>query len=58
MRRSAWRCSVPPRAAGVTAQLEVHEAMSRAEYAYVFDSAESKIVFDEIAMFFDHHLER
>lgn len=49
---------MPPRAAGVTAQLEVHEAMSRAEYAYVFDSAESKIVFDEIAMFFDHHLER
>ena len=46
------------RAAGVTAQLEVHEAMSHAEYAYVFDSAESKIVFDEIAMFFDHHLER
>ncbi|WP_309605304.1 alpha/beta hydrolase [Phenylobacterium sp.] len=44
------------RAAGVTAQLEVHEAMSHAEYIYAFDSPESAVAFGDIARFFDEHL--
>lgn len=44
------------RAAGVEAQLEVHEAMSHAEYIYAFDSPESAVVFGDIAAFFDRHL--
>ncbi|WP_293898673.1 alpha/beta hydrolase [Phenylobacterium sp.] len=44
------------RAAGVTARLEVHEAMSHAEYIYAFDSPESAVVFRDIAAFFDEHL--
>ena len=44
------------RAAGVESQLEVHEAMSHAEYIYAFDSPESAVVFTDIARFFDKHL--
>lgn len=44
------------RAAGVVSQLEVHEAMSHAEYIYAFDSPESAVVFGDIAAFFDTHL--
>jgi epsilon-lactone hydrolase len=44
------------RAAGVESQLEVHEAMSHAEYIYAFDSPESAVVFGDIARFFDRHL--
>lgn len=43
-------------AAGVEARLEVHEAMSHAEYIYAFDSPESALVFTDIARFFDRHL--
>ena len=44
------------RAAGVEARLEVHEAMSHAEYIYAFDSPESAVAFTDIAAFFDQHL--
>ncbi|MDB5482925.1 MAG: esterase [Caulobacteraceae bacterium] len=44
------------RAAGVEARLEVHEAMSHAEYIYAFDSPESAVAFSDIAAFFDRHL--
>jgi acetyl esterase/lipase len=44
------------RAAGVASQLEVHEAMSHAEYIYAYDSPESATVFGDIAAFFDAHL--
>jgi monoterpene epsilon-lactone hydrolase len=44
------------RAAGVEARLEVHEAMSHAEYIYAFDSPESATAFTDIAAFFDRHL--
>jgi acetyl esterase/lipase len=44
------------RAAGAIAQLEVHEAMSHAEYIYAFDSPESAVAFSDIARFFDAHL--
>jgi len=46
------------RAAGVEARLEVHEAMSHAEYIYAFDSPESATTFGDIAAFFDKHLAR
>jgi acetyl esterase/lipase len=45
------------RAAGVAARLEVHEAMSHAEYIYAFDSPESAVAFNDIVAFFDAHLE-
>ena len=45
------------RAAGVTARLEVHEAMSHAEYIYCFDAPESAVAFQDIAAFFDAHLQ-
>ena len=45
------------RAAGVTARLEVHEAMSHAEYIYAYDSPESAVAFGDIAAFFDEHLD-
>jgi epsilon-lactone hydrolase len=44
------------RAAGAVSQLEVHEAMSHAEYIYAFDSPESAVAFGDIAAFFDTHL--
>jgi acetyl esterase/lipase len=44
------------RAAGVEARLELHEAMSHAQYSIAFDSPESAIVFGDIAAFFDSHL--
>jgi acetyl esterase/lipase len=44
------------RNAGVTARLEVHEAMSHAEFIYAFDSPESAVAFRDIANFFDEHL--
>lgn len=44
------------RAAGVTARLEVHEAMSHAEYIYAFDAPESAVAFRDVAAFFDEHL--
>ncbi len=44
------------RAAGVEARLEVHEAMSHAEYNYCFDSPESATVFGDIARFFEQYL--
>lgn len=44
------------RSARVEARLEVHEAMSHAEYIYAFDSPESATVFTDIAEFFDTHL--
>ncbi|HLZ85276.1 MAG TPA: alpha/beta hydrolase, partial [Caulobacteraceae bacterium] len=44
------------RDAGVKARLEVHEAMSHAEYIYAFDSPESATAFRDIAAFFDRHL--
>ena len=46
------------RAAGVEARLEVHEALSHAEYSACFDSPESAVVFGDIAAFFDAHLTR
>ena len=46
------------RAAGVGARLEVHEAMSHAEYSAAFESPESAVVFSDIAAFFDAHLAR
>ena len=46
------------RAAGVDARLEVHEAMSHAEFNSAFASPESAVVFTEIAKFFDQHLAR
>jgi len=45
------------RAAGVESQLEVHEAMSHAEYIYAFTSPESATAFNDIAAFFDRHLQ-
>jgi acetyl esterase/lipase len=44
------------RAAGVESRLEVHEAMSHADYCYAVDSPESAAVFGDIAAFFDRHL--
>jgi acetyl esterase/lipase len=44
------------RAAGVEARLELHEAMSHAEYIYAFDSPESATAFGDIAAWFDRHL--
>jgi monoterpene epsilon-lactone hydrolase len=44
------------RAAGVEARLEVHEAMSHAEYIYAFDSPESAVAFGDVAAFFRAHL--
>lgn len=46
------------RAAGVEARLELHEALSHAEYNSVFDSPESAQVFRDIAAFFDAHMAR
>jgi monoterpene epsilon-lactone hydrolase len=45
------------RAAGVDARLEVHEAMSHAEYIFAFDAPESAVAFGDLATFFDTHLE-
>jgi acetyl esterase/lipase len=45
------------RAAGVESRLEVHEAMSHADYCYAVDSPESAAVFGDIAAFFDRHLQ-
>ncbi len=45
------------RQADVDAQLQVFEGMSHAEYILVFDAPESKEAFEEIARFFDKHLE-
>ena len=45
------------RTAGVTARLEVHEAMSHAEYIYAFDAPESAVAFGDVAAFFAEHLE-
>ena len=44
------------RAVGVEARLEVHEAMSHAEYIYAFDSPESAVAFGDVAAFFVAHL--
>ena len=44
------------RAVGVTARLEVHEAMSHAEYIYAFDAPESAVAFGDMADFFATHL--
>jgi monoterpene epsilon-lactone hydrolase len=44
------------RAAGVEARLEVHEAMSHAEYIYAFDSPESAVAFSDVAAFFEAYL--
>ena len=44
------------RAVGVTARLEVHEAMSHAEYIYAFDAPESAVAFGDMATFFATHL--
>ncbi len=44
------------RDAGVAARLEVHEAMSHAEYIYAFDSPESATAFGDIADFFHANL--
>lgn len=44
------------RAAGVDARLEVHEAMSHAEYIYAFNAPESAVAFGDLAAFFDSHL--
>ena len=46
------------RAAGVEARLEVHEAMSHAEYAFAATSPESAVVFQDIAAFFERWLTR
>jgi acetyl esterase/lipase len=46
------------RDAGVEARLEVHEAISHAEYIYAFDSPESACAFQDMAAFFDKHLAR
>lgn len=46
------------RSAGVEARLELHEALSHAEYNSVFDSPESAQAFADIAAFFDGHLAR
>lgn len=42
--------------AGVSARLEVHEAMSHAEYIYAFASPESAEAFGDLASFFDEQL--
>lgn len=52
------RCYRAMRAAGVTARLEVHEAMSHAEYIYAFNSPESAVAFGDMADFFAAHLAR
>jgi acetyl esterase/lipase len=44
------------RTAGVDARLEVHEAMSHAEYIFAFDAPESAVAFGDLASFFDAHL--
>ena len=44
------------RAAGVEARLELHEAMSHAEYNQAWDSPESEQVFADIVAFLDAHL--
>ncbi len=44
------------RAVGVAARLEVHEAMSHAEFIYAFDCPESAVAFRDIAAFFAEHL--
>jgi acetyl esterase/lipase len=44
------------RAAGVEARLEVHEAMSHAEYIFAFDAPESAVAFSDLASFFHAHL--
>ena len=46
------------RAAGVEARLEVHEALSHAEFNAAYDSPESAEVFRDIAAFFGAHLAR
>ena len=46
------------RAAGVEARLEVHEAMSHAEYAFAATSPESAVVYQDIAAFFERWLTR
>ena len=50
------RCYRRMRAAGVEARLEVHEAMSHAEYAIAIDGPESAEVYGDIARFFERHL--
>ena len=45
------------RAAGVEARLEVHEAMSHAEYAFAATSPESAVVYQDIAAFFERWLQ-
>jgi acetyl esterase/lipase len=44
--------------AGVTTRLQVFEGMSHAQYISAFTAPESKEAFEEIAKFFDKHLER
>ena len=44
------------RTAGVDARLEVHEAMSHAEYIFAFDAPESAVAFSDLASFFGGHL--
>jgi acetyl esterase/lipase len=44
------------RRAGVDARLEVHEAMSHAEYIFAFDAPESADAFGDLASFFDARL--
>jgi acetyl esterase/lipase len=44
------------RTAGVDARLEVHEAMSHAEYIFAYDAPESAVAFGDLASFFDAHL--
>ncbi len=44
------------RVAGVEGRLEVYEAMSHDERAFVVDSPESAEVFDSIVRFFESHL--
>jgi acetyl esterase/lipase len=45
------------RTAGVDARLEVHEAMSHAEYIFAYDAPESAVAFGDLARFFHAHLQ-
>jgi epsilon-lactone hydrolase len=46
------------RQSGVEAALQVFEALSHAQYTFNPDASETREVFEEIARFFDAHMER
>jgi len=46
------------RRAGVDAELQVFEGLSHAQYTINADAPETREAFEEIARFFDRHMER